>query len=347
MLKRRQRKSWILRLLVCLLLIAAACTNGDDATVDEDAISSDEELEITFGAILTHPFYAAYFSAEELGYFEELNLTTDVVTVGADSDCIRGIVAGSIHACPSGVDSLVRAAQAGSDVRAVSNMIQEQRHSLVAVAEIESFEDLRGRSIAAQGQEEGSTVAILGLLAANGIEQDEVDIIEVGGNTDRFAALTGGQVDAAVLVPPAEFEAVDQGFNFLGTSAEGATATSNVVVAVPGRSASEDEALVRLLTGMQRAAEWLVDPANEDAVIQQYETLYEVDEKYAARYYEALLVDLQYLPNGIGMSVEQISSDLELIDQYTSTDVEMSAEELIDTRYIEQVEERLDVQILE
>lgn len=328
--------------LTAVALVAAGC-GGNDAdggsSSSGEAIPQSETLQLRFGAILKSPVYWTFFAAEELGYLEEENLDVDVVTVRGDSECIQAIVGGSLDACPSNVDSLVRAAQGGAGIRAIATMTDPSVHSLVGAPDVRSFEDLRGKDIAAQGQEEGSTVAIFALLAANGFEnpRNEVNMVDVGGNSDRYAALTSGKVSAAVLTQPGDFIAVDEGNNLLGISPE-AKPISNYVVAIPEGPESHHETLRRLVQAMSRSAGWIMDPDNEDAAVDQLETAFEMDRKYARAFYDLYVGELRYLEGGVNPSAASIDESLDVVDTYTSTDVTLTAADLIETRYVEAID---------
>lgn len=302
-------------------------------TTDPTSELSDVEITLRLGTIVKGALYWNIFAAEDLGYWEDENLVVDIVTVRGDSECIQAMEGGSLEVCPSNVDSLVRSVQAGASVRAIATIADPAAHSLLASPEITSFEDLRGADIAAQGQEEGSTVAILALLAANGLSRTDVDMIDVGGTTDRYAALSAGQVDAAILTQPADFLAIEEGFTLLGRSPSARPLTT-VLVAIPERSPEIDEGLRRFVAAMQRSSAWLMDPNNRELAIEQLQRVFEVEEAIATSHYELYVEELEYLSDDITPSVSSVATSLDIVDEFTSTDVVTDAEDLIDTRYV-------------
>src|SRR5258708_12327974 len=54
------------------------------------------------------------------------------------------------------------------------------------------------------------------MLAPNGVQPGQFDMVFAGATSARFAALQSGAVDAAIVLPPFTFRAEGAGFNNLG-----------------------------------------------------------------------------------------------------------------------------------
>src|SRR5438105_3657529 len=58
------------------------------------------------------------------------------------------------------------------------------------------------------------------MLEPNGVKPGEFDMMFAGATAARASALQGGAVDAAIVVPPYNFQAVAAGFNELGLTVD-------------------------------------------------------------------------------------------------------------------------------
>ncbi len=55
------------------------------------------------------------------------------------------------------------------------------------------------------------------MMASGGVKPDQFDLIFAGATTDRYTALRSGSVSAALLFPPFDFRAIDDGYNNVGS----------------------------------------------------------------------------------------------------------------------------------
>ena len=58
------------------------------------------------------------------------------------------------------------------------------------------------------------------MLAPHGVKPGEFDMVFAGATAARASALLAGAVDAAILLPPFNFQAVAAGFNDLGLTVD-------------------------------------------------------------------------------------------------------------------------------
>ncbi len=91
-------------------------------------------------------------------------------------------------------------------------------HVLVASKEITSIEQLRGKVLGGYTAQATVNTILIELLRRRGLKPDEYKILNVG--TARLAALTSGNVPAAVLNGLETVKAVRQGFRPLARAAD-------------------------------------------------------------------------------------------------------------------------------
>jgi ABC-type nitrate/sulfonate/bicarbonate transport system substrate-binding protein len=111
-----------------------------------------------------------------------------------------------------------RAALRGVPVRIIMVGLNRPDHALVATKEITSVEQLRGKVLGGYTAQATVNVILTELMQRKGLRPDEYKILNVG--TARLAALTAGNVPAAVLNGLETVYAVKQGFRVLARAAE-------------------------------------------------------------------------------------------------------------------------------
>jgi NitT/TauT family transport system substrate-binding protein len=106
------------------------------------------------------------------------------------------------------------------------------------------------------------------MLAPQGLKSTDYDYVYAGATTARAQALLGGAVDAAILLPPSNFQVQDQGYNDLGLAMQYAPdlAFSGTVVNKAWASRSAD-VLKRVLAAQSKSTDYLYDPKNRTEVV--------------------------------------------------------------------------------
>src|SRR6266545_7581361 len=111
-----------------------------------------------------------------------------------------------------------RAALRGVPVRVIMVGLNRPDHVLVASEQINSVEQLRGKVLGGYTAQATVNTILIELLRRRGLKPDEYKILNVG--TARLAALTAGNVPAAVLNGLETVKAVRQGFRPLARAAD-------------------------------------------------------------------------------------------------------------------------------
>jgi NitT/TauT family transport system substrate-binding protein len=125
-----------------------------------------------------------------------------------------------------------------------------------------------GKTISVGGPKDITRLYVDRMLAPQGLKSGDYDYHYAGATTARAQALLSGGVDAAILLPPSNFQVQNQGFNDLGLAMKYAPelAFSGTVVnrAWAGRSA---DVLKRVLAAQSKSTEYLYDPKNRAEVV--------------------------------------------------------------------------------
>ena len=108
----------------------------------------------------------------------------------------------------------------GAPIAIVRLEVQAPPYALVGQAGIKTLEELKGKVISVGGAKDITRIYVERMLAPNGVKPGEFDMVFAGATSARASALLAGAVDAAILLPPFNFQAEAQGFTNLGLTVD-------------------------------------------------------------------------------------------------------------------------------
>jgi NitT/TauT family transport system substrate-binding protein len=203
------------------------------------------------------------------GLFAEKDIKVDLVFVPSSAAVIQQLTAGSLDVTIStGLVDPIRAIDKGAPIAIIRFESQSPPYALVAKPGIKSFRDLKGKVISLGGPKDITRIYVERMLAPSGIKPGDFDMVFAGATAARATALQSGAVDAAILLPPSNFQAVANGFNELGLTADFAPELPFSGTVVNVRWANSHKAILqRLLDAHAKAVAWFEDDGNRgDAV---------------------------------------------------------------------------------
>ncbi len=190
------KKLLALMLSAVLVFSCIGCGNAAKQT------AASGELIPCKVAFCTWAGYAPVFIGIEKGYFEELGYDVEVVIMEDESTYGSAFVSGSIQALGQVLDRDIIQYDAGAPEQYVCTMdCSTGGDGLVASAEIQSVDDLAGKTVALD-KSATSYFFFLQVLADSNITEDQINIVEMS-NDAAGEAFISGNVDAAVTWEPA------------------------------------------------------------------------------------------------------------------------------------------------
>lgn len=198
------------------------------------------------------------------GFFAEQNIKIDLVYVPSSAQMIQQLTSGSLDVTMStGLVDPIRAIDKGSPIAIVRLESQSPPYALVAKGAIKRLAELKGKVISLGGPKDITRIYVERMLAPSGVKPGEFDMVFAGATSARAQALLSGAVDAAILLPPFNFQAMAQGFNELGLTVDFAPELpfSGTVVNLAWAKAHQD-LLTRILAAHAKAIAWFNDDAN-------------------------------------------------------------------------------------
>jgi ABC-type nitrate/sulfonate/bicarbonate transport system substrate-binding protein len=198
------------------------------------------------------------------GFFTEQNLKVDIIYIPSSAQVIQQLTSGSLDVTMStGLVDPIRAIEKGSPLAIVRLEAQSPPYAIVAKPTIKSLAELKGKVISVGGPKDITRIYVERMLAPNGVKPGEFDMVFAGATSARAQALLANAVDAAIILPPFNFQAVAQGFNELGLTVDYAPELpfSGTVVNLTWAKTHQD-VLARVLAAHAKATAWFEDDAN-------------------------------------------------------------------------------------
>jgi NitT/TauT family transport system substrate-binding protein len=202
---------------------APATTVGDSTTATSGPASAacdlpaaeigDRTLQIGTSAVT--PGSLPLLLAVSQGIFEERGLDVELVEFEGDGAASTALLAGQIDAAFLGGGPAISAAAVGERIVGTYITNDFPTDSIVAQEEIQSADDLRGGTLAVSTFGGDSYTAVIMGLTALGLNPEDVTIVQIGGQSDRYAALQADAVDAAPMEGVPEEELNDLGLHTL------------------------------------------------------------------------------------------------------------------------------------
>ncbi|MDP2728610.1 MAG: ABC transporter substrate-binding protein [Dehalococcoidia bacterium] len=185
-------KAWLL-VAVAIAMLLSACA----PTAVPSPAAPKKLTKLRAGEPPAGFFQAFTMMGLEKGFAKEEGLDIEV-TYAAEGDLVKALVSGQLDMIAN-VNPFTgfSAIEQGASMILVGATVRP-RDTLYVKKEINNVKDLEGRSIASSGPGRLTHALELGLLDKYKVDKNKVDIVSVGGDSDRMAALLAGKVDATV-----------------------------------------------------------------------------------------------------------------------------------------------------
>ena len=215
------------------------------------------------------PLWAIYVAVHK-GFFvaEDLDLELNFAQSGAA--VTQQLTGASLDVALSvGITDPIRAIAKGAPLALIRIVGNAAPYVLIGKPELKSIADLKGKTISTGADNDITTVYFERMMVANGLKKGDYTTLPAGVAAARFAALKAGVVDAAVVLPPVNFQAAKAGFVTLGYAADYVKDLPFTGMAVHRRWAAANVPVAkRILAATDKSVAWLADPANRAEAIE-------------------------------------------------------------------------------
>lgn len=201
-----------------VILIAAMAVSMLAGCGSKKAASNDVSM-----AFCTWTGYAPMFIAKEKGYFDEAGINMNIQVIEDESTYTSLITNGSVQFLATAQDPNIKMYANGADSRYVLTMDASYgADGLVTTADIQSLDDLKGKSVALDKSASSYYFFLTALKEDSSLTEDDINVMDMGDTTEAGLAFMAGNVDAAIMWEPELSEALDsvEGAHALVTSAD-------------------------------------------------------------------------------------------------------------------------------
>ncbi|MDQ1627024.1 MAG: hypothetical protein QOI54_768 [Actinomycetota bacterium] len=327
-----------------LLVSIAACGSSSTGTSDK-SVGKNQPLSLNMGvqSLVIQTFYPQI--AQALGYFKDENLNVKITVGESTANSVQGLIGGSIDLYNGGPEGLT-ANEQGADLRFIAAGSNRSIWNLVAAKGITDIKQLQGATIGVSALQSISTVTTRQALVANGVDAKSIKYIVAGGSSKRFAALQAGQVKAAPLGIPVNYQASqNEGFKDFGnTNTLGAPPLAGAVLTVSKKWADgHREALRRFLRAYQRTIDALYNPAMKERIATIVAKGIQVDKPYVERAIDELFLkgDGKAMPKDCKVDPAALQTAADAFVEFGALKKKIDASTAIDNSYLEDAQQSL------
>lgn len=314
-----------LKKTVPLLMLSLVCAG--------QAHSTDKLLAIYTARVMSQSYP---WIAEEAGLFKKYDLEVPLVFVTPGPPSVAAILSGDSEVAVIGAASITRPfVQGNKDPVFIGGIKSILTHSIVAKPDIKTPEQLKGKRIGVSRIGSNPHYFAVQALRHSKIDAREVSFIQTGGAPETLAALIAQGIDAAVLTVPTDAQALKLGYHYViyGPDLRIAYAATTLTTR---RSliAKRGPVIGRLMRAMAEAAKIMhTDKEYTYKILGKYLRI--DDRKLLDASYN---VEIKALEPRLAIKLEGLQSTLEEIAPTDPRAKTVKPQEMIDTRYLNDME---------
>lgn len=222
----------IIALAVVSSLVLTACVQPTPQVMEEvEATSppSPEEEAVTFPErfVFCNPspavmsYNVAHIAPPLMGALRERGVEVEPVKYKGYQPFVAGLLKGECYFGAVSFPSLVNSSLAGVELKSPLGHTRQLLWVMLAAPDIESWEDLNGKTVAYHSEDSTTNIAARALLEAKGVDLDSISWAVIPGTPNRVIALEEGRIDATTVSLESAVDAEKRGIgHILGTFAE-------------------------------------------------------------------------------------------------------------------------------
>ena len=275
--------------------------------------------------------------AEEAGLFKKYNIDFNLVFISSSAIVTAALLGGDAEmTLTGGIGNVIAYVRGSTDVVFVGGVKNVMTQSLVAGGALKRPEDLKGKRIAVSRIGGNTHYFTIQALRRHGLEPNrDFSFMQSGGDPESLAALMTGNVEAAALTPPSDAKALANKFHYVLYGPDlkipyAATAfvTKRSVIA------KRPQVIGNFMRAMAETAK--VMHTDRDFVYKVLAKYLRVTEKAVLD--SAYNAEIKALEPRLAIKAEAIQATLEEIAPNEPRAKKVSPQELIDRRYLDEME---------
>jgi ABC-type nitrate/sulfonate/bicarbonate transport system substrate-binding protein len=288
-----------------ILFLAIAC-------VLQSSASAADKIRISMtgfaGQFMTFPL------AQKRGFLKEEGFEAEIIRISALAGR-AALTNGDIDYSTGIGGTAIGGALSGIPIRVVACFVPVPVLGLVARQEFKSVQALKGKTVAILIPGGVAHAAARSIVRYAGLDAEkEVKYLAVGPPDARYAALTQGLVEAAILGPPLDFEARKQGYNILARADEVMILPETGLVAGLKKIQARPDEIKRVIRAGIKANRYI--RANRDGTVQFLMEWLKLNRDSAAATYDSVVrvynEDINVCDKGLRSIVDETKKTMKL-----------------------------------
>jgi NitT/TauT family transport system substrate-binding protein len=252
------------------------------------------------------------YVSRDMGFFRKYGIDARLVVFQAGSLLAQASMAGEVKISMIAGPVSIASRSAGSDSVIIGALINSLPYKMIVAKGITRADQLKGKKIGISRFGSSTDTAVRLFLTKVGLNADrEVILVQAGGQSNRFAALVGGTIDATIVGVPLDITAQKQGFSVLANLAELQIPYPQAVVETTDRLIREEPQLVKnYLRGLIAGVHYgVTHPEQTKTILDKYVKI-KNPEFLSATYQDYVqITDLKVYPHmdGIRVALEEVA----------------------------------------
>lgn len=149
--------------------------------------------------------------AQAGGFYDKEGIKAEVINMEGGTRGLQVLLSGEIQGMHVGLAPVVLANKQGADLRLVTSTCNTIPITMFTKSGV-GMGDLKGKTFGISTFGSETDIAISILLKRLGLSRADVTVAQIGGSSQRFAALVAGRIDVAPLIEPGITLAKERGF---------------------------------------------------------------------------------------------------------------------------------------
>ena len=283
--------------------------------------------------------FTPVWAAKDKGLLKKYGLDVEIIAMQGGTQLVQAMIGNSIDFSVMG-GAYLTGAMKGADLVMVATHMDKFPYSLIVKPSIKRSEDLKGTKLAISRFGSSSDAGLRVSLQRSGINPDkDVTILQVGGQTERYAALKAGVVDGTVVIPPLSGAAQRAGFNTIFNMTKlGIPYPQEGVVASRQYIAKRRDTLLRFLKGFVEGVRDLkADKEFAIAIIAKHLRMDPKKDREALEdsFQEVVIEQMLKIPNP---NLEAVKMGIELLGKERPAKMSADPKDYVDTSLMLELE---------
>ena len=252
------------------------------------------------------------YVSRDVGFFRKYGIDARLVVFQAGSLLAQASMAGEVKISMVAGPVTIASRSAGSDSVIIGALINSLPYKMIVAKGIARTDQLKGKKIGISRFGSSTDTAVRLYLTKVGLSPDkDVILVQAGEQSNRFAALAGGTIDATIVGVPLDITAQKQGYPILGDLAQLQIAYPQAIVETTDRLIREEPQLVKnYLRGLIAGVHYgLTHPEQTKAILDKYIKI-KNPEFLSATYQDYVqITDPKVYPNldGVRVALEEVA----------------------------------------